>query len=349
MPKGNDHSQSHQSSRRSKVSGESPLFSIIVPAYNVDEYISRCIESVLEQDESDFELIIVDDGSTDQTGKICDQYTKNLPHNSIISQNDRKVNRKPVKFTIKVIHQPNAGLSAARNTGVREACGEYLIFLDGDDYLEATALKAIKAGLEPELDLLRYQAQEIFSSGKTIGHEEAGFNTISGVEAFAKLAHSHYTENAWLYAYRRRFFIENNFQYAEGRLSEDFGLTPLIITCAKKVKAIPDICYNYRQRAGSIMHDAARTAQRMTDIAQQLQVILPKIAQIPGAQLILHYLVTSFLTGAAELNHSEFLQVYREAKRKGMLQYVHPVSVRAIPRALLLKHFPSLFYRLYHR
>ena len=121
-----------------------PLFSLIVPAYNVEAYIAQCIESILTQDCSNFELILVDDGSTDRTGQICEQYKKQSPQLSIISQNREKVNSKIASPSIKVLHQLNSGLSAARNTGVAESSGKYLIFIDGDDYLEPGALTAIQ-------------------------------------------------------------------------------------------------------------------------------------------------------------------------------------------------------------
>lgn len=305
-----------------------PFFSIIVPAYNVENYILECIESVLTQDFQDFELILVDDGSTDETSKICDKHAKEKPQ-------------------ITVIHQANSGLSGARNTGIERASGEYLILLDGDDYLTSGALRAIKNGIEPGLDLLRYQAEEVFSGGKVIKYQEAGFGAIPGVRAFMELMRYHYTENAWLYAYRREFFIENKFEYAEGCIAEDFGLTPLIIAKAKTVKAIPKICYAYRQREGSIMHDEEKLVRRAADIERQLQKILPQIAKVPGAESILHYLVVSFLTEAARRDKADFLQIYRKAKDSGMLGYIHPGSLRAVPRSIILRYFPRLFYLVY--
>lgn len=303
------------------------VFSVIVPAYNVENYIEECINSVLEQDFKDFELILVDDGSTDRTSEICKGYTRTSK--------------------VRYVYQENAGLSSARNTGVRHAIGEYLIFLDGDDYLLPEALKTIQDGLEPGLDLLRYQAEEVFEDGKTVEYKEAGFDKMSGVVAFRRLAHYHYTENAWLYAYRREFFIENKFEYAKGCIAEDFGLTPLIIAQAKTAKAIPEICYAYRQREGSIMHNPEKIARRTQDIERQLEIILPRIAEISGSEAILHYLVVSFLTEAAKRSQPHFLQIYQKAKNSGMLEYVHPASLKALPRSLLLKYFPKVFYRVY--
>lgn len=325
-----------------------PFFSIIVPAYNVEEYISQCADSVLDQEMQDFELIIIDDGSTDNTGEICDQIAKKWPHLSIVSQNSEKVNTDNAKTpVIKVIHQENQGLSGARNTGIVAANGEYLILLDGDDYLEEDALRKIQQGIEPGLDILRYQAQEVFDDGRTVEYGESGFAILPGVQAFQELRNYHYTENAWLYAYRREFFVGNNFRYADGRLAEDFGLTPLVIAKAQSVKAISDICYNYRQRTGSIMHDSAKLAKRVDDMLAQLETELPALAKIPGASSIAHYLVVSFLTSATNLNESDFQTIYQKAKQQGILKYIHPTNPKSAPRAELLKHFPKLFYRIY--
>lgn len=305
-----------------------PQFSIIVPAYNVEQYLPKCIESVLTQSLQDFELILVDDGSTDQTSAICDQYQKTP--------------------AIKVIHQPNAGLSAARNAGVQQASGEYLLFLDGDDFLEPNALKTIHDNLESELDLLRFQAQEVFENGEIVRYSEPGFTTMPGPAAFQKLTQYHYVENAWLYAYRREFFLEHHFAYAPGRIAEDFGLTPLIIAEAKSVKAIPDICYNYRQRSGGIM-STTQASRLVADTIAQVRTILPQISRLPHTAAITHFLVASSLTIAARLSLSEFLEIYATAKQSQWLRYIHPTNIKALPRALILKHSPQLFYRLYHR
>lgn len=320
-----------QTKRSNVPQGNKPLFSVIVPAYNVEDYLPQCIDSVLAQSFQDFELILVDDGSTDRTGEICDSVAGDWPNNRI-----------------HVIHQPNSGLSAARNTGIAAANGKYLIFLDGDDYFKEGALRAVQKALEPGLDVLRYQAQEVFPDGREVKYPESGFTTLTGVEAFTKLARYHYTENAWLYAYRREFFIDHGFQYAEGCIAEDLGLTPLIIACAHKVKAISDICYNYRQREGSIMHDNTKISRRAGDILHQYHETLPKIAAIPHTESILHYLVVSFLTSATALKYDDFLHTYQAAKKAGMLQYIHPASIKALPRALILKHSPRLFYQIYH-
>ena len=99
------------------------MVSIIVPVYNVEEYLRECVDSILNQTYSDVEVILVDDGSTDQSGNICDEYAK-------------------MDSRIKVIHKKNGGVSAARNTGIGEASGEYLMFVDSDDAIHPELVEA---------------------------------------------------------------------------------------------------------------------------------------------------------------------------------------------------------------
>ena len=117
---------------------KNPYLSIIVPVYNVEEYIQKCINSILSQNYLDFELILIDDGSTDNSGKICDEFA---------SENKK----------IKVIHQENGGLSNARNTGIKNAVGHYLWFIDSDDWIVGNAFSIIVQELkENNLEMLGF-------------------------------------------------------------------------------------------------------------------------------------------------------------------------------------------------
>ena len=113
-----------------------PIISVIVPVYNVEKYVGRCIESILVQTFTDFELILVDDGATDNSGKICDQYAE---------KDDR----------IRVIHKENGGVSAARNSGIDYSSGEYIMFVDSDDYIDKPMLE----------DMIRYSGSDMIISG----------------------------------------------------------------------------------------------------------------------------------------------------------------------------------------
>ena len=125
--------------------------SFIVPVYNVAPYLRKCVDSLLAQDYDNYEIILVDDGSTDESGAICDEYASR----SFVNSLTRSV-------VIKVIHQPNAGLSAARNAGLKVAKGEYVCFVDSDDYWEENVLGRLMAQVErDDLDVLRFDYQNV--------------------------------------------------------------------------------------------------------------------------------------------------------------------------------------------
>lgn len=118
------------------------IFSIIVPIYNVEKYLRCCVDSVLAENFADYEMILVDDGSPDGCGKICDEYAGKYPH-------------------IKVIHQENGGLSDARNAGIRAAKGDYLIFLDSDDYWADTSRSKNAGGGGILFDLQQFADKKV--------------------------------------------------------------------------------------------------------------------------------------------------------------------------------------------
>ena len=125
--------------------------SFIVPVYNVAPYLRKCVDSLINQDYDSYEIILVDDGSTDNSGTICDEYASP----SFINSLTRSV-------VIKVIHQKNGGLSAARNTGIEAAKGEYIMFVDSDDYIEPNVLGSLMLQIEQqELDVLRFDFQNV--------------------------------------------------------------------------------------------------------------------------------------------------------------------------------------------
>ena len=123
-----------------------PIISVIVPVYNVEKYLNRCIDSILAQTFSDFELLLIDDGSKDKSGEICDQYAE---------KDDR----------IKVLHKENGGASAARNTGIDHAVGEYIMFADSDDYIGRNMLESLLGLIERQNDWA-ISSMEMVEDGK---------------------------------------------------------------------------------------------------------------------------------------------------------------------------------------
>ena len=170
-----------------------PLISVIIPVYNVEKYLHRCLDSVIAQTYQNLEIICVDDGSIDESGRICDQY----------AVRDAR---------IKVIHQENQGLSAARNRGLDAAEGEYIAFVDSDDYiLEDMYKKMLDKLLNYNVDLCVCQWQYEFSDGRQVVKKKNIDPTIYGRKASLEFARFLYRGNyengvvvaAWNKLYRR--------------------------------------------------------------------------------------------------------------------------------------------------
>lgn len=227
-----------------------PTISVIVPVYKVEPYIHQCIDSILAQTYTDFELILVDDGSPDNCGMICDEYAK---------QDDR----------IRVIHQENQGLSAARNAGIDIAKGDYLTFIDSDDlvkenYLERLYQLLIEYHAELSVcDMYSFQDGEEIS-GKTDSDEER-ISLMAGRDACLSIYRmdGRVPVMACGKLYSAKLFTD--IRYPVGMIHEDDATTPKLLYRAKRVVIASDKLYGYRTRPDSIT-GRAFTAKRFDSI-----------------------------------------------------------------------------------
>ena len=213
------------------------LFSIIIPVYNVELYLRDCLNSVLGQTCPDWEAICVNDGSTDGSGDILEEYAGKDPR-------------------FKVVTKANGGLSSARNAGMENAEGDYIVFLDSDDWLVANALEILAGKVNGE-DMLCFSGRRFFEATET-------FNPSDRLpERFYGSGMEYYNENALqrrdfafvcvvLRAYRRGFLIENGLFFKEGIYHEDNLFTPIVCYHASKVRTINESLYEYRVRGSSI-------------------------------------------------------------------------------------------------
>lgn len=208
-------------------------FSIIVPVYNVEKYLEDCLDSILNQTMKDFEVIVVNDGSPDNSQEIIDKYAK-------------KDSR------IKSFKKKNGGISDARNYGISKAKGEYFIFVDSDDTINSKLLEKLDEEItkKEKIDLVKYQIQ---MSDRERKKDIKTFDMLTGEEAFLELLKDDLFVSPVTYAYRLEYFKSKKFKYAIGRLHEDFGLTPLIVISASSVSEIGYVGYNYIVRENSIM------------------------------------------------------------------------------------------------
>lgn len=226
--------------------GNNVKLSIIVPIYNVAPYLRKCVDSLLAQDISDYEIILVDDGSTDSSGAIADEISDAFRLSPLAS-----------RLQLRVIHQPNAGLSEARNTGTRAAKGEYIMFVDSDDYLQPNVLRTLMEQIERDnLDVLRFRYQNVKESGEAfVPHEgmKTDYNDYSNIptDGFSFL-----TERMGIQCYAVQFLISRELALQElftpSIYFEDTDWTPRMLLRAKRVASTELVVYNYLWREGSI-------------------------------------------------------------------------------------------------
>lgn len=204
-----------------------PLISVIVPVYKAATYLRQCVQSVLKQDYSQFELILIDDGSPDESGKLCDEY----------AQKDTR---------IRVFHQPNQGTAAARNCGIEAAKGDYITFLDADDYLLSGALSYLLSLLEEhdaEISIANFYT--VYQNRKTPWRKpDEKTECLSGIEAVENLLYTvDFDASTWGKLYRSSIF--QKFRYPINHLYEDVASTYQILLGANRVAVghEPKYCY----------------------------------------------------------------------------------------------------------
>ncbi len=232
-----------------------PRFSVIVPVYNVEAYLEKCVSSILNQTFSNYEIILVDDGSTDKSGELCETLA--------LASSDK----------IKVIHQENKGLGGARNTGLENAIGEYVLFIDSDDYIKETTLQEVNAFIdEKQVDMVMFDYCTVDEQG----------NIIDTVSVYDKpncsFSLSEYPEMlfvtncAWNKVYKRSIFEETKVLFPNREWFEDLSTVIKLYPFVKKIGYLNQCFYYYVQRSGSIMSN--KNIDRNIEIISAIESLL---------------------------------------------------------------------------
>ena len=235
--------------------------SIIIPVYNVRNELEECLLSALQQDIEEYEIICIDDCSTDNSYEILMEFEKKNPRIRVFKNDE------------------NRGLSATRNVGLQHAIGEYIWFVDSDDVLEVNVLSELyKKAKDKELDIL-YFNKDIFCDAswrkngvEAIRNVQNLYDSVfDGKELFCQFSKNNYMSNAYTQLIRRSFLLENNLSFYDGIVHEDILFFPLTILSATRVSAVSDAPYHYRKRAGSI------TSRLTIDRKRSMYVVFKEI------------------------------------------------------------------------
>ncbi len=209
------------------------LISVIVPVYKVEKYLNKCIESIVNQTYKNLEIILVDDGSPDECGKICDNY----------AQKDMR---------IKVIHKENGGLSDARNAGINISNGKYISFIDSDDYIDLEYIELLyKTIKKDKSDMAISSHKVIYENGTILEKATKEESILESKEVLKRILYDDGIDlSAWAKLYKIELFEE--IRYPKGRLFEDAATTYKLVDKCKKISIISKSTYNYIIRGNSI-------------------------------------------------------------------------------------------------
>lgn len=302
-----------------------PIFTFIIPIYNTADYLERCLHSVTEQSFKDVEILLINDGSTDHSGAICEQYA---------SQDSR----------ITVIHQENRGLSGARNTGIRHAKGEYLLFLDSDDYVEKDTAQQFVPYTKTGADIL-------IGRGITEGANALAFGSkVKGLYTPYEFIKNVYPEGrvpmaAVIYILKRDFVIENNLTFKEGIFHEDEEFTPRALLQAKGIYKTDIPFYHYVRRDDSITRkkDLTKNLRDLKNTIFELEKIYSEITDQEVKKHLLNSLTTKYLS----LFQDSGLYDVKEFHIQDFL-LKNASGLRGKLKAHLFAMSPSVYWRLNH-
>lgn len=221
-----------------------PEVSIIIPVYNVKKYFDKCMASIFAQTEQNFEVILVDDGSTDGSAELCDAYARN-------------------DCRVIVIHKSNGGLADARNTGISYAQGHYLCFVDSDDYVSEYYIeKSLSAAKRFDADIVLFDYNFVDENGTILNSYRNGLEPDRILALDTCPALLNVTPSSCNKLFRKQFFDRQNIKFPEGRFYEDLATIPKLFFGAAVVYIDTDPLYFYVNHKGSIMRMTVPDSQK---------------------------------------------------------------------------------------
>ena len=306
------------------------MISIIITAYNAEKTIEKCLNSILDTQYNDYEIILVNDGSTDNTEKIIELFASDK---------------------IKYYKKENTGVADSRNFGIDKAKGDYITFVDSDDYVSSNYFEGIDKYINEGIDIIKRKGI-IVKDNKEEKIKGDTFDITTGEDAFNKLCFTDiYLDTLWSYIIKKSLFIDNNLYFGKDRFHEDFGLLPLLILKANKIVSLDNYVYYYVQTDNSIMREnnIDKTIKKAKDALYHYDNILKTIENYNLSNFtkenVRIYCTNAILLKVKELKGKEQKWYIRELKNRKVYKNI---KVRNI-KQLIKKGFLFINIKLYSK
>ena len=315
-----------------------PKISVIVPVYNTEKYVEKCLKSIAEQKMNDLEIIIVNDGSTDNSETIIKQWIEK--------------NKENIK--IKYLNKKNGGLSETRNFALPYATGKYISFIDSDDYIDSNLYSHLEQFMDDNVDLIKFKMQTVDEKEKVLEKLDGPvFEKCTGEEGYEKLCtNDRFLDPACIYLYRTEFYKSNNFKYKVGAYHEDFGLTSLIILKAKSFVSTNEYGYYYLQSDNSITRNQnySKEIKKAQDLLghydDMIKVIEGYEISNKSKKLVKRYYTNTLILKTKELKGQEKKQYINEIYRRKLYKNIKPYSLKQLIKRIILKFNINLYLKL---
>ena len=314
-----------------------PKISVIVPVYNTEKYVKKCLKSIANQRMKDLEIIVINDGSTDNSeAKIKD----------FIAENQN--------LKIKYLRKQNGGLSDSRNFAIPYVTGKYISFIDSDDYISEDLYSNLEKYMDKNIDLIKFKMQKVDKNGNILEKLDGPiFEECTGEEGYEKLCTSDkFLDPACIYLYRTEFFKQNNFEYAKGTYHEDFGLTSLIILKAENFVSSSEDGYYYLQSNNSITRDVnyAKEIQKSKDLLRHYDNMIEKIKQYniseKSKNLIKRYYTNTVILKANDLKDNDLQSYIRQIKIRKLYKNIKPYNLKQLIKRIILRFNVKLYLKI---
>ena len=320
--------------------------SIIVPVYNTGAKLKKCLDSLVNQTVKDIEIIIINDGSTDNSEEVIKEYIKN---NS--KENEDKTESNSVK--IEFYSKENEGIAKTRNYGIEKANSDYILFVDSDDYIDKKLVEKLLPYIEQNIDLIKFKLQRVNENGEILEKTDGPvFEKTTGQEGFNKLySQDVLLDSPCVYLMKKELFKKNNFTFKR-TYHEDFGLMPLVIVSAKDMVSTPYYLYSYVQSSNSLMRndDYNKTLKRIEDVWFHYDNAMNKIEKMnlekTTKENIKIYYTNAVILKIYELKEEDQKRFIKEIKKRKMYKNIKARNLKQMIKRYLLKFNIKLYIKM---
>ncbi len=310
--------------------------SVIIPVYNTEKYLRRCFDSVIAQDYKNLEIVIINDGSEDNSEQIINEYKNKYPE------------------LISYYKKENSGVADTRNFGIEKAKGDYIMFLDSDDYIDKALLKTLEEYVNKNIDLIKFKLQRVNEEGKTLEIVSgATFEKTTGEDGFNKLYSTDVLlDSPCVYLIKKELFVKNSLKFTVGTEHEDFGLVPFIIVLAQTMVSVNFYGYYYVQSDNSITRneDYTKTIKKAYDALKHYDnaIILIEILNISKLtkQNLKIYYTNAIILKAKELYNDEQKKYIKEIKNRKMTKNIKIRNMKQLIKKILLTMNMKLYLQM---